>query len=55
LKPLVSSVSYKPINPGSYFQLGIIGTVPRAYNIFKACEGMEGRKNKNEVIKNRKI
>jgi hypothetical protein len=34
---------------GPYYPLGSIGTVPRAY------EGMEGRSNKNNKIKNRKI
>jgi hypothetical protein len=30
--------------PGPYYSLGTIGTVPRAYDIFRAYEGMEGRK-----------
>jgi hypothetical protein len=30
--------------PGPYYPLGTIGTVPRAYDIFRAYEGMEGRK-----------
>jgi hypothetical protein len=34
---------------GPYYPLGTISTVPRVY------EGMEGRKNKNKEIKNRKI
>jgi hypothetical protein len=34
---------------GPYYPLGTIGTVPRAY------EGMVGRTNKNNDIKNRKI
>jgi hypothetical protein len=29
--------------------------VPRAYDIFRAYEGMEGIKNKNKEIKNLKI
>jgi hypothetical protein len=33
--------------------LDTIGTVPRAYDIFRAYEGMEGRKNENKEIKNR--
>jgi hypothetical protein len=33
---------------GSYYPLGTIGTVPRAY------EGMEERKNKNKEMKSRK-
>jgi hypothetical protein len=28
--------------------------VPRAYNIFRAYEGMEGKTNKNKEIKNSK-
>jgi hypothetical protein len=32
--------------PGPYYPLDTIGTVPRAYDMFKAYEGMEGRKNK---------
>jgi hypothetical protein len=34
---------------GPYYPLGTIGTVPRAY------AGMEGRKNKNKVMKNSNI
>jgi hypothetical protein len=31
---------------GPYYPLGTIGTVPRAYDIFRAYEGMEGRQIK---------
>jgi hypothetical protein len=31
---------------GPYYSLGNIGTVPRAYDTFRAYEGMEGRENK---------
>jgi hypothetical protein len=34
---------------GPYYPLGTIGAVPRAY------EGMEGRKDINKEIKNKKI
>jgi hypothetical protein len=34
---------------GTYYPLGAMGTVPRAY------EGMKGRKNEYKEIKNRKI
>jgi hypothetical protein len=37
------------------YPLGTIGTAPRAYDIFRAYEGMEGRKTKkfsNEKWKN---
>jgi hypothetical protein len=46
-----------PKLPGPYYPLGTIGTVLRAYDIFRAYEGMEGRKNKNKKlkIKNRKM
>jgi hypothetical protein len=37
------------LKTGPYYPLGTIGTVPRAY------EGMEGRKNKNREVKNRKM
>jgi hypothetical protein len=40
---------------GPYYPLRTIGTVPRAYNIFRAYEGMEGRKNKNKEMKSRRI
>jgi hypothetical protein len=33
---------------GTYYPLGILGTVPRAYDMFRTYEGMKGRKNKNE-------
>jgi hypothetical protein len=33
--------------PGPYYPLGTIGTAPRAYDICKAYEGTEGRRNKN--------
>jgi hypothetical protein len=32
------------MSTGPYYPLGTIGTVPRAYVIFRAYEGMEGRK-----------
>jgi hypothetical protein len=32
---------------GPYYPLGTIRTVPRAYDIFKTYEEMEGRRNKN--------
>jgi hypothetical protein len=35
---------------GPYYLLGTTGTVPRAHDIFRAYEGMEGRKNKNKGI-----
>jgi hypothetical protein len=35
---------------GPYHPLCTIGTVPRAYNIFRAYKRMEGRKNKNRKI-----
>jgi hypothetical protein len=31
---------------GSYYLLGTTSTVPRAYDIFRAYEGIEGRKIK---------
>jgi hypothetical protein len=31
---------------GPYYPLGTTGTVPRAYDMFRAYEGMEGRKIK---------
>jgi hypothetical protein len=37
--PLMKSVFTRP-----YYPLGTIGTVPRAYDIFRVYEGMEGRK-----------
>jgi hypothetical protein len=33
--------------PTPYYPLGTIGTVPRPYDLFKAYEGMERRKNEN--------
>jgi hypothetical protein len=39
------------LSAGPYYPLGIIGTVPRAHDIFKAYEGMEARKNKIKEIK----
>jgi hypothetical protein len=33
--------------PSPYYPLGTIDTVPRFYDIFKAYEEMEERKNKN--------
>jgi hypothetical protein len=41
--------------PGPYYPSGTTGTVPRAYDIFRAYEGMEGRKIKNKEMKNRKM
>jgi hypothetical protein len=42
---------------GPYYQLGTIGTVPRAYDISRAYEGMEGRKismkKQENLIQNR--
>jgi hypothetical protein len=35
---------------GPYYQLGIIGTVPKAYDIVRAYAGMDGRKNKNNEM-----
>jgi hypothetical protein len=34
-----------------YYPLGAIGTVPMAYDIFRAYEKMEGRTNTNKSIK----
>jgi hypothetical protein len=34
---------------GPYYQLGTIGAVLAAYYIFKAYEGMEGRKIKRKI------
>jgi hypothetical protein len=36
---------------GPYYPLGTIGTVPRAYDMFGAYEGMEGRKIKIKELK----
>jgi hypothetical protein len=36
---------------GPYYPLGTIGTVPRAYDIFRAYKGMEGRTNTNKEMK----
>jgi hypothetical protein len=38
-----------------YYPLGIISTVPRAYDMCRAYEGMEGRENKNIEIQNMKM
>jgi hypothetical protein len=38
--------------PGPYHPLGTTGTVPRAYHIFRAYEGTEGRKIKMAKYKN---
>jgi hypothetical protein len=35
--------------------LGTIGTVPRAYDMFRVYEEMEGRKNTNKEMKNKKM
>jgi hypothetical protein len=40
---------------GQYYPLGITGTVPRAYDMCRAYEGMKGRKNKNKEMKNMKM
>jgi hypothetical protein len=37
------------------YPFGTIGTVPRAYDMFRAYEEMEGRKNKNKEIKSIKM
>jgi hypothetical protein len=34
-----------------YYPLGTIGTVPRACDVFRAYEGMEGRLCKNKEVK----
>jgi hypothetical protein len=36
---------------GPYNPLRTIGTVPRAYDIFRAYEGMKGRKSTNKEMK----
>jgi hypothetical protein len=36
--------NYRLARPGPYYPLGIIGTVPRAYDIFRAYEEMDGEK-----------
>jgi hypothetical protein len=38
-----------PPPSGLYYPLDTRGTVPTAYDIFRAYEGMEGRKSKNET------
>jgi hypothetical protein len=40
---------------GPYYPLGTIGTVPRAYDIFRAYEKMEGGTNKIRALKQEKI
>jgi hypothetical protein len=41
--------AFKQVEPsGLYYPLG---TVPKAYNIFRAYEEMEGRTNKNKALK----
>jgi hypothetical protein len=45
---------FKWLKPGPYYPLGTVGTVPRAYDIFRAYEEIEG-KNKNKEMKNMKI
>jgi hypothetical protein len=35
---------------GPYYPLGTTGTVPRAYDMFRAYEGMEGRKMKSRKM-----
>jgi hypothetical protein len=34
------------VDTGSYYSTGTIGTVPRAYDMFRVFEGIEGRKIK---------
>jgi hypothetical protein len=36
------TVTWSVLNAGPYYPLGTIGTVPTAYDIFRAYEGMEG-------------
>jgi hypothetical protein len=36
---------------GPYYPLVTTGIVPRAYDIFRAYEGMEGSKDKNKEMK----
>jgi hypothetical protein len=43
------------LNSVPYYPLGTIGTVPRAHDMFRAYEGMEGRKNKNKELKSREM
>jgi hypothetical protein len=51
-------VGGQPLAPstqtGPHYPSGIIDTVPRACDVFRAYEGMEGRGNENKKIKNRK-
>jgi hypothetical protein len=35
--------------PGPYYTLGTTGSVPRAYDMFRAYDGMEGRKMKIKI------
>jgi hypothetical protein len=48
-------VKYNIRRPGQYYPIGIIATVPRAYDIFRAYEGMEEetkKLRKENVIQN---
>jgi hypothetical protein len=47
-KKIVTHLNYWA---GPYYPLGIIGTVSRAYDMFTAYEGMEGRKIKIKKLK----
>jgi hypothetical protein len=51
----VSAQNVGPGIPDPYYPLGTIGTVPRAYDIFKAYEGMKWRKIQIKEQKNRKM
>jgi hypothetical protein len=64
---LAAVVSLSVVPPGSHQHhaiqsieesgpSGTTGSVPRAYDIFRACEGMKGRENTiKEIEKNRKM
>jgi hypothetical protein len=41
--------------PGPYYTLGTTGTVPRAYNMFRAYDGIGRKKNENKEMKNMKM
>jgi hypothetical protein len=43
------------LRSGQYYPSGTTGTVPRAYDMFRAYEEMEGTKNENKEMKNMKI
>jgi hypothetical protein len=40
---------------GPSYPLGTTGTVPRAYDMFRAYGGMKGRQTKNKEMKSRKL